>query len=350
MRGLLSIPILLLLLFPISSKASATNADSTNQAFNTVQFIFEHVNDAYEWHFFTNKQKHASVPLPIILFSKETGLNIFISSQLHSSDSASRFYIQHEGTYEGKIVERLNSGEIVRPLDFSITKSVFGAILVAIFITFFSILVARRTKQNPMAPPKGMQNLLEPIVEFVRDEIAKPFVGKEYKRFLPYLLSLFSFILVANLVGLILPLGFNITGNISITMALAVFTFLITTFTAKRSYWMHIINPDVPIFLKLPIPIMPFVEFTGTLVKPTVLMIRLFANMFSGHIIVTVLVSLIFIMSQMFGPWVATGTSVVSIFFSVFMMMIDILVSFIQAYIFTLLTALYFGMATASKH
>lgn len=201
-----------------------------------------------------------------------------------------------------------------------------------------------------MAPPKGMQNLLEPIVEFVRDEIAKPFVGKEYKRFLPYLLSLFSFILVANLVGLILPLGFNITGNISITMALAVFTFLITTFTAKRSYWMHIINPDVPIFLKLPIPIMPFVEFTGTLVKPTVLMIRLFANMFSGHIIVTVLVSLIFIMSQMFGPWVATGTSVVSIFFSVFMMMIDILVSFIQAYIFTLLTALYFGMATASKH
>lgn len=350
MRGLLSIPILLLLLFPISSKASATNADSTNQAFNTVQFIFEHVNDAYEWHFFTNKQKHASVPLPIILFSKETGLNIFTSNQLHSSDSASRFYIQHEGTYEGKIVERLNSGEIVRPLDFSITKSVFGAILVAIFITFFSILVARRTKQNPMAPPKGMQNLLEPIVEFVRDEIAKPFVGKEYKRFLPYLLSLFSFILVANLVGLILPLGFNITGNISITMALAVFTFLITTFTAKRSYWMHIINPDVPIFLKLPIPIMPFVEFTGTLVKPTVLMIRLFANMFSGHIIVTVLVSLIFIMSQMFGPWVATGTSVVSIFFSVFMMMIDILVSFIQAYIFTLLTALYFGMATASKH
>lgn len=350
MRGLLSIPILLLLLFPISSKASATNADSTNQAFNTVQFIFEHVNDAYEWHFFTNKQKHASVPLPIILFSQETGLNIFISNQLHSSDSASRFYIQHEGTYEGKIVERLNSGEIVRPLDFSITKSVFGAILVAIFITFFSILVARRTKQNPMAPPKGMQNLLEPIVEFVRDEIAKPFVGKEYKRFLPYLLSLFSFILVANLVGLILPLGFNITGNISITMALAVFTFLITTFTAKRSYWMHIINPDVPIFLKLPIPIMPFVEFTGTLVKPTVLMIRLFANMFSGHIIVTVLVSLIFIMSQMFGPWVATGTSVVSIFFSVFMMMIDILVSFIQAYIFTLLTALYFGMATASKH
>lgn len=350
MRGLLSIPILLLLLYPISSKASATNADSTNQAFNTVQFIFEHVNDSYEWHFFTNKQKHASVPLPIILFSQETGLNIFLSNKFNHTDPSYRFFIQHGGSYDGKIVERLDSGEIVRPIDFSITKSVFGAILVAIFITFFSILVARRTKQNPMAPPKGMQNLLEPIVEFVRDEIAKPFVGKEYKRFLPYLLSLFSFILVANLVGLILPLGLNITGNISITMALTIFTYLITTFTAKRTYWMHIINPDVPVFLKFPIPIMPFVEFAGTLIKPSVLMIRLFANMFSGHIIVTVLVSLIFIMSQMFGTWVATGTSVVSIFFSVFMMMIDILVSFIQAYIFTLLTALYFGMATASKH
>lgn len=350
MRELLFISILIFLLYPKSSEASTVNADSTNHAFNTVEFIFGHVNDAYEWHFFTNKQKHVSVPLPIIIYSSETGLNVFLSNQLHHTDSTSRFFIQHEGAYAGKIVERLGSGEIVRPLDFSITKSVFGAILVAILITIVSVVAAKRTKKNPMAPPKGIQNLLEPIVEFVRDEIAKPFVGEQYKRFLPYLLSLFSFILVANLIGLILPLGFNITGNISITMALAVLTFLITTFTAKRSYWMHIINPDVPMFLKLPIPIMPFVEFLGTLVKPTVLMIRLFANMFSGHIIVTVLVSLIFIMSQMFGPWVATGTSVISIFFSVFMMLIDILVCFIQAYIFTLLSALYFGMATSSKH
>jgi F-type H+-transporting ATPase subunit a len=350
MKELLFIPILMLSLYSITAKASDENADSTKHAFNTVEFIFKHVNDSYEWHFYTNKQKHAAVPLPVILYSSETGLNVFLSTKLHEDTSSQRFYIQHGGPYDGKIVEKLNTGEIVRPIDFSITKSVFGAMLVALLVTTFSIVVAKRTKQNPMAPPKGMQNLLEPIVGFVRDEIAKPFVGHEYKRFLPYLLSLFSFILIANLTGLILPLGFNITGNISITLVLALFTYIITTFTAKKAYWMHIINPDVPVFLKFPIPIMPFVEFAGTIIKPMVLMIRLFANMFSGHIIVTVLVSLIYIMSQMFGPWVASGTSIVAIFFSVFMMMIDILVSFIQAYIFTLLTALYFGMATDSRH
>jgi F-type H+-transporting ATPase subunit a len=166
------------------------------------------------------------------------------------------------------------------------------------------------------------------------------------------LLSLFFFILLNNLLGLIpiFPFGANVTGNISVTMVLALFTFFVTNIKGNRHYWKEIFNPDVPLWLKLPIPLMPFLEITGMITKPFVLMVRLFANMLAGHLIITVFISLIFIFSSLMGPVAGYGVSPISVVFSVFIMMLDLLVSFIQAYVFTLLSAIYFGMATAEHH
>ncbi|MCF8359035.1 MAG: F0F1 ATP synthase subunit A [Prolixibacteraceae bacterium] len=335
-------------LFSGSLYASDSNE---HEEFNAVDYIFGHVNDSYEWHFFTIGEKHYSVPLPVILHSKHSGWHVFMSNKFHQHDEGFKFKQAKGGKNDGKIVEVLEDGTEFVPFDLSFTKTVLGAIIVSIIISILFIRGSKRTIADPMKPPRGLQNLVEPLVLFIRDEVAKPFIGKHYKRFMPFLLTLFHFILAANLFGLILPLGFNITGNIAVTLTLAAFTFIITSISGNKNYWKHIINPNVPIFMKLPIPLMPIIEIAGMFIKPIVLMIRLFANMFAGHIIVAVLTSLIFIMSIMLGPVAGAGTSVVTIIFSVFMVMLDVLVSFIQAYIFTLLSASYFGMATAeSEH
>jgi F-type H+-transporting ATPase subunit a len=198
-----------------------------------------------------------------------------------------------------------------------------------------------------------MQNLLEPVILFIRDQIAKPAIGdKKYEKFMPFLLTLFFFILIENLIGLIPfpPFGANVTGNIAVTMVLALFTFAVTTINGNKHYWKEIYNPDVPWWLKFPIPLMPIVELSGLITKPFVLMVRLFANMLAGHMIVTVFISLIFIFGGLYGVGTGLATSPVSIVFSVFILLLDILVSFIQAYVFTLLSAIYFGMATSEHH
>lgn len=245
----------------------------------------------------------------------------------------------------------MSDGSETVPLDLSITKTVLGMFIVAFLLLFLLIKASRQTAKDPMAPPRGLQNLVEPVVTFVRDEIAIPFVGEKYKRYLSYLLTMFFFILLCNMIGLLIPLGFNITGNIAVTLVLAVFTFIITMASSNKHYWLEIINPEVPWFMKIPLPLIPFIEFLGVFTKPIILMVRLFANMFAGHMIVSVLITLIFIMSTIFNPFVGFGTSLISVAFSLFMLLVDILISFIQAYIFTLLSAMYFGMATAeSKH
>jgi len=215
------------------------------------------------------------------------------------------------------------------------------------------LTVARSAKRNAVAAPKGMYNVVEPVVVFIRDEVAIPAIGdKKAGRFMPFLLTLFFFILINNLLGLIpiFPFGANVTGNISVTLVLALFTFFMTNLNGNRHYWKEIFNPDVPWWMKAPIPLMPFVEFAGMFTKPFVLMVRLFANMLAGHLIVTVFISLIFIFSNVFGSVAGWGISPVSVIFSVFITLLDVLVSFIQAYVFTLLSALYFGMATAEHH
>jgi len=212
-----------------------------------------------------------------------------------------------------------------------------------------AISIAKQYKKRPNSAPTGIQNMLEPIVLFVRDEIALPSLGeKQYQRFMPFLLTLFFFIWFANMLGLIpiFPGGANVTGNIAVTMVLAVFTFVVITVNGNKHYWKDIFNaPGVPWFLKLPIPIMPLVEIMGMFTKPIVLMVRLFANILAGHMVGIVFMSLIFIFAGM-KFWLGYVAAPISLIFSIFMTALELLVALIQAYVFTLLSAIYIGMAT----
>jgi F-type H+-transporting ATPase subunit a len=215
------------------------------------------------------------------------------------------------------------------------------------FVIFGSVASAYKTRKG-MAP-KGIQSFMEPLILFIRDEVAKPSIGHHYEKFMPYLLTIFFFIWLGNILGLIPFIGgFNITGNIAVTLTLAVFTFLVTTFSANKNYWMHIIaTPGVPTWL---LPLMIPIEILGVFTKPIVLMIRLFANITAGHIIILSFVSLIFIFSNLYGAGAGYGVAVVSVAFSIFMNVIELLVAFLQAYVFTLLSALYFGSAVEEHH
>jgi F-type H+-transporting ATPase subunit a len=353
--------IIILVLFVGTGVAQAVEetenpAEATHQeGFNPGKFVIEHVSDAFEWHIATFGETHVSIPLPVILYSQDKGWNVFMSSKFHHGhETYNGFRIEQEGKDEGKIVEVNEQGEVIGlPVDLSITKTVTGILVSVIVLLVIFLNIAKSAKQRVNLAPTGMQNLFEPVILFVRDDVAKPAIGeKKYERFMPFLLTLFFFILVNNLLGLvpIFPFGANVTGNIAVTMVLALFTFFITTFSTNKHYWKEIYNPDVPWWLKFPIPLMPIVELTGVITKPFVLMVRLFANMLAGHLIVTVFVSLIFIFAHM-SAFAGYGVSaVISVPFSVFMVLLDVLVSFIQAYVFTLLSALYFGMASPEHH
>jgi F-type H+-transporting ATPase subunit a len=320
-----------------SAEAEAAATTSPAEGFNAGKFVMEHVSDAFEWHIATFGETEISVPLPIILYSSGKGWNIFMSSRFHhGTESYQGFKIEKEGKNEGKIVELNDNGELVDlPIDLSITKTVAGIFVSVIVLLLIFLSIAKTAKTRVHQAPSGLQNLLEPVILFVRDDVAKPAIGeKRYEKFLPFLLTVFFFILVNNLLGLIpiFPFGANVTGNIAVTMVLAIFTFLVTTFNTNKHYWKEIYNPDVPWWLKFPIPLMPIVEFTGVITKPFVLMIRLFA------------------FAKLMGVEAGLGVSVISVLFSVFMLLLDVLVSFIQAYVFTLLSALYFGMASPEDH
>lgn len=335
-----------LLFCTFTVKASENEKEVSEKTFNTAEYLFEHVNDSHEWFFCSTKRWHGAIPLPVILYSKQSGWHFFWSNSLKNEPTNSAlFYLAHGGPHDGLIVEKCSDGSEIVPLDLSITKTVFATLIISLLMVFFVLKASKKTIAHPFNPPGKGQNLVEPIVTFVRDEIAKPFIGHDFKRFMPYLITLFLFILTANMVGLILPLGFNITGNIAVTATLGLFTFVLTLINGNKRYWLHIVNPDVPIFMKFPIPLMPIIELAGVFIKPLILTIRLFANMFAGHVIVTVLIALIFLMSIMSGLIAGFVTSFISVLFSVFIVLLDILISFIQAYIFTLLSAMYFGMA-----
>ena len=325
------------------------------EGFQPGKFVIEHVSDSFEWHIATFGETEISVPLPIILYSSTSGWNFFFSSRFHhGKETYKNFRIEKEGKNEGKIVELSPQGEVVGlPIDLSITKTVAGIMVSVTLMLLIFLNIAKAAKRRANQAPTGMQNLFEPIILFVRDDVAKPAIGeKRFEKFMPFLLTLFFFILINNLLGLvpIFPFGANVTGNIAVTMVLALFTFFVTTFNTNKHYWKEIYNPDVPWWLKYPIPLMPIVELTGVITKPFVLMVRLFANMLAGHLIVTVFVSLIFIFAKLMGVEAGLGVSVISVAFSVFMLLLDVLVSFIQAYVFTLLSALYFGMASPEHH
>ncbi len=346
---------------PENEPANTESSHKKENGFNAGDFIIEHVSDAYDWHITSFGEKHITIPLPVILYSKHPELHegktffVFLSSKFHHGHNNYKgFRISQSKENKGKIVEINTKGhEAGKPIDISITKTIAGVIISVIILLWLILSVARSSVKNKGKAPSGLQNLFEPVILFIRDEVAKPAIGeKKYEKFMPFLLTLFFFILLNNLMGLIPipPFGANVTGNIAITMVLALFTFFITTINGNKHYWKEIYNPDVPWWLKYPIPLMPIVELSGVITKPFVLMVRLFANMLAGHMIVTVFVSLIFIFAGLFGAGVGLVASPVSVAFSVFILLLDVLVSFIQAYVFTLLSALYFGMATSDHH
>jgi F-type H+-transporting ATPase subunit a len=361
------IALILLLMVAPGSRLVAWNTESLTELekqseptkkIDAGKFIMEHVIDAHEWHIMKIGETQISIPLPVIVYTREKSLSVFFSSKFHHGTKAYKGYlIAQEGPHEGKIVQTNADGSVNEeaplPIDLSITKTVAAMLVSMILILLLFIPLARKYVKNPGKAPSGFQSLIEPVIIFVRDDIAIPSIGiRRYERYMPYLLTVFFFILANNLMGLvpIPPGGANVTGNITITALLAVFTFLITTFNTNRNYWKHIFNaPGVPWWLKFPIPMMPFIELLGVFTKPLVLCIRLFANIIAGHFITLSFIVMIFIFGQI--HWIAGyGSSIVSVLFYVFMTMLELLVSFIQAYVFTLLSAIYFGMAREESH
>ena len=339
---------ILLIVFTFGISASSVNAaadpEEGAEELNVGELIFEHVLDAPDWHILTWNGHHISIPLPVILYSPEKGLDVFMSSKFHHGHSSYNGYkLEH-----GHIVAEDGS----KFYDLSITKTVAAIFISIILLCWIFITAAKAYRDNAGKAPKGVQSVIEPLVVFVRDDIAKPSIGEDYVKYMPFLLTVFFFIWINNMLGLIpiFPGGANVTGNIAVTLVLAVFTFVITTINTNKGYWVHIFNtPGVPWWLKFPVPLMPIIEIFGVFSKPFVLMLRLFANITAGHMIILVFVSMIFIFGSM-NVWAGYGTSVVSMLFSAALSLLEILVAFLQAYVFTLLSAIYFGMAKVEEH
>ena len=331
------------------------------EGFNAGEFIFEHIEDAHEWHILSFRGEDVSIPLPVILISKGFKFHLFLYSKLnHGHTSYHGFNVLTEGADKGKIAQVDEQGNFIKdaagnfiiPLDISITKDVAALFISMLLLLWIFISVANAYKRNPNKSPKGLQSWLEPVILFIRDEVAKPSIGPRYEKFMPFLLSIFFFIWINNMMGIIPlpPGGANITGNIAVTAVLALFTFITTSFHGNKQYWRHIVDaPGVPWWLKLPVPLMPIVEIIGLFTKPFVLMIRLFANIAAGHIIALGFFCLIFIFGEIH-PSFGYGASVLSVSFVVFMSLLELLVAFIQAYVFTLLSAIYVGMAIEEHH
>ncbi len=299
------------------------------EKFDASAVIIHHVLDDHVWHFFDGH--HGTLFLPIIVHSSERGLEVF---------SSRNFYDEHHNAvaYNGYTLEHnhiyLNGKSV---LDLSITKNVAMLLINAVVLVLVFTAVARGYKKNSGKAPKGIQSFFEPIIIFVRDEVVKPNIGHHYEKFFPYILTLFFFILFGNLLGL-LPGAGNLTGNIAVTMVLALLTFIITNVSGNKAYWSHILwTPGVPLPLRL--VILP-VEIIGIFTKPISLTIRLFVAITAGHIVLLALISLTFIFGSI---WVGGASSLIVLFIS----LIELLVAGIQAYVFALFTSLYIGMAVA---
>lgn len=317
------------------------------------EFINHHLQDSYDFHLFSYEddakvEHHIGFPLPVILW--DNGLQLFSSSKFHHGESAAESNGNYYRLFHGKIYKVANADEQVavdakqhatneKPFDFSITKNVFMMLVVSIIMfLLFTSLAKSYAKNGGIA--KGAGRFFEPIILYIRDDIAIPNIGKNYKKYMSYLLTIFFFVWFLNIFGLT-PLGVNVTGNIAITAGLALITYLITTFTANKNYWGHIFwMPGVPAPMKL---VLAPIELLGTIIKPFSLMIRLYANIVAGHVVLMSIIGLMFI----FKNWLGSSLSFVLAFA---LSLLEILVAALQAYIFTMLSALYFGAANEEHH
>lgn len=343
-------------LFQFSLASENNIKKEEGEKIDVKEVIMHHIKDAHSFHIIGD----FSVPLPIILWT-DNGLTLFSSSAFHHDTegkvavekNGQKFVNFHESIYyansNGKVeLDKEHHPTNKQPLDFSITKNVFSLFISVALLLLIFISAA---KSYDGVTPKGIAKFVEPLILFVRDEIAIPNIGKKkYKKYLPYLLTIFFFIWINNLIGLIpfFPFSSNLSGNISFTLALAMITFIITTISANKNYWKHIFwMPGVPVPMKI---FLAPIELIGVFTKPISLFIRLFANITAGHIVVLALIGLIFFFKNLYGDVAAYSVAPVSVLFVVFISVIELLVVAIQAYIFTVLSALYFGMATEEEH
>ena len=347
---------LALAIFPIFSFAQEHEEEhesltEAEEEFNATDMILHHIGDSHGWHFFGEGDSSFTLPLPVILYT-ENGLVTFMSSEFHH-DTDGHHVVEKDGMSFVNLHEdiyRLNDGATAvefdaehhpvnasKPWDLSITKNVAAMFLTVILMLIFFTSLARHHKKNSHAP-KGFNNALETLVLFVRDDIAIPQLGeKNYMKYMPFLLTVFFFIWITNLMGL-LPGAANVTGNIAVTVSLGLFTLALILINGNKDFWKHTLwMPGVPTFVK---PILAVVEVAGVFIKPIALMIRLFANITAGHIIILSLIGLIFILEN-------AGIAGVSVPFALFITVLELLVAFLQAFIFTMLSALFIGMATA---
>ena len=347
--------LMLMLLFAVMPMPAAEQQKSS---IDFPGILWGHIKDSYEWHVTNIGDKPIVISLPVIVKSS-TGWHVFSSSAFAEEKDAKGnrpgpygLYISGSQAHANKICETVN-GQEVRPLDFSITKTVAVLFIDAIILLLCILIPARWCrKHKPEDPaPKGFTGLMHMFVMYVYDDIVKPALGKEADKYAPYLLTCFFFIFVANIMGVVPfpPGGGNLTGNIACTFFLSLCTFLITNLTGTKEYWKEIFWPDVPTWLKVPVPLMPFLELFGIFTKPLALTIRLFANMMAGHAIALSFACIIFIM---FGVGVGMGSAmtVVSVLMSIFMMLLEVLVCFIQAMVFTMLSAAFISMAHVKPH
>ena len=321
-------------------------------AFDMKEYLFGHIMDSYEWHITTWGEKHISIPLPVIIVDRNQGLSVFSSSRLAHGESYKGYFIAEEGIFEGRVVSRGEDGELVRPLDLSLTKNALVIVISGLILIWLILACSSWYRRHDVLKetPGGLAAVLEPVITMIDKEVIKSSIGEGYERFSPYLLTAFFFILINNLLGIVpfFPGGANVTGNIAVTLSLAVFTFLAVNLFGNRHYFKEIFWPDVPIFLKA-IPIMPLIEFIGLFTKPFSLMVRLFANILAGHILVLSVIAMVFITARL-GAVLNGSLSFVAVLFGIFMDCLEILVAFIQAYVFTMLSAVFIGMAHPQAH
>jgi F-type H+-transporting ATPase subunit a len=344
------------------NKDDAHKTEKT-KSFDPVPMIMHHISDAHKIHWWGEGHESVSWPLPVILWTNN-GLVTFMSSQFHHDDNGEqvaekngqKFVVFHSKIYyanetpndNGQFIDLDEAHNVssLKPIDISITKNVVGILFIGIILLLVFTSVARSYKKNG-GVPRGLTGWMEPMVVFIRDEVAKPNIGdKKFAKYVPFLLTIFFFIWFLNMLGLT-PLGFNITGNIAVTMVLAGVSLIVILISANKNYWKHIFWPPVPHALK---PLMIPIEIVGIFTKPFALMIRLFANITAGHIVILSLVSLIFIAQNASGTAMGWAVSPGSLLLVLFISVLEILVALLQAYIFTLLTALFIGMAVEESH
>lgn len=319
------------------------NVHSEETKYDPGKMIMEHIGDAHDWHLWGEGAHAVSIPLPVILYTSSKGLSIFSSSNFHHGHEPYQGFKLHDGHI---VWEDESNTEAI--YDLSITKNVAAMMVAVLFLIVVTIRMSKHYTSRPGQAPKGFYNLIEPLILFIRDDVAKPAMGDKAHKFVPLLLSIFFFIFVNNLFGLIpiFPGGANVTGNIAVTMVLALVVFITVNLNGNKDYWKHIFMPDVPVLMYI---ILIPIEILGVILKPFVLMLRLFANITAGHIIILGFFSLIFIFGAM-NPNLGYAVSPLSVAFTVFMSLLELLVAFLQAFVFTLLTSIYIGMAVEEHH